>query len=74
MLIFLYFQCFRILDREDKGYLTFSDIRLAADEVDCPLSNNQIQEMLDEADTSGNAEVELGEFVMMMLRTSAFKF
>ncbi|XP_060602993.1 uncharacterized protein LOC132756041 [Ruditapes philippinarum] len=67
-------QCFRILDREDKGYLTFSDIRLAADEVDCPLSNNQIQEMLDEADTSGNAEVELGEFVMMMLRTSAFKF
>lgn len=53
--------------------MTFQDIRTAADEVDCQLSNGQIQEMLEEADASGNAEVELGEFIVMMLRTSAFK-
>ncbi|KAL4232712.1 hypothetical protein ACF0H5_007400 [Mactra antiquata] len=67
-------QCFRILDRDGKGYVTFDDLRVVADEVGCKLSNRQIQEMLDEADKSGNAEVELEEFIIMMLRTTAFNF
>ena len=66
------FQCFKILDPDDKGYLDFDDIREAADSADCRLSNRMIREMLDEADSSGDAKVNLDEFTMMMLRTNAF--
>lgn len=62
------------MDRDDKGYLTFEDIRTAANEAECQLSNRQIQEMLEEADANGNNQIDIGEFVMVMLRTSAFKF
>lgn len=65
-------QCFRLLDRDEKGFLNFDDIRTAADEVGCRLSNRMIREMLDDADTSGDAEIGPDEFLMMMLRTSAF--
>jgi len=67
-------QCFRILDKDDKGYLTFDDLRVAADDTDCGLSNRQIMEMLGEADTSGDSKVNLEEFTIIMLRSSAFNF
>lgn len=66
-------QCFRMLDRQNKGYLTFADLRRAADDVDCKLSNGMIREMVEEADTSGNGHISLDEFTIIMLRTSAFK-
>ena len=69
----MFFQCFRMLDTNNKGYLTFADLRLAADDVDCKLSNRMIREMVDEADTSGDGQINLDEFMIMMLRTSAFK-
>lgn len=65
-------QCFRILDREDKGYLTSEDIRVAAHECDCQLSNKHIRQMMDEADTSGDGKVNVDEFLIIMLRTAAF--
>ncbi|KAH3889129.1 centrin-2-like [Dreissena polymorpha] len=67
-------QCFRILDADDKGYVTFEDIRRAADSTKCGLSERQIHEMLDEADTSGDGKISLDEFTIIMLRTSAFNF
>lgn len=66
-------QCFRMLDIHGKGYLTFADLRRAADDVDCKLSNRMIREMVDEADTSGDGHISLDEFMIIMLRTSAFK-
>ena len=62
-----------MLDTNNKGYLTFADLRHAADDVDCKLSNRMIREMVDEADTSGDGQINLDEFITMMLRTSAFK-
>ena len=62
-----------MLDTHGKGYLTFADLRRAADDVDCKLSNRMIREMVDEADTSGDGHISLDEFMIIMLRTSAFK-
>ena len=70
--MYLFLQCFRILDEEDKGYLTFGDIRKVADEVECNLSNRMIREMIDEADASGDGQVSLDEFLIIMLRSNAF--
>ncbi|XP_052811747.1 centrin-1-like [Mya arenaria] len=67
-------QCFRILDHDDKGYVTMNDLRAAADETKCALSNRQLAEMVSEADASGDGQVSLDEFTIIMLRTSAFNF
>ena len=62
-----------MLDVQNKGYLNFADLRRAADDVECKLSNGMIREMVEEADTSGDGHINLDEFMIIMLRTSAFK-
>ena len=62
-----------MLDTDSKGYVNFADLRQAADDVECKLSNGIIQDMVEEADTSGDGKINLDEFIIMMLRTSAFK-
>ncbi|KAK7108756.1 uncharacterized protein [Littorina saxatilis] len=65
-------RCFRMLDREQKGYLTIEDLRSVSDEQKLPLSNRAIREMIQEADVSGDARVTSDEFIHIMLQTSMF--
>ncbi|KAL3881170.1 hypothetical protein ACJMK2_027627 [Sinanodonta woodiana] len=66
-------QCFKMLDDDGKGYLKFEDLRKAADELDVNLSNRAIQEMLEEADTSGNGEISVDEFVQIIMQTTTYR-
>ncbi|KAL8592798.1 hypothetical protein ACOMHN_045952 [Nucella lapillus] len=66
-------QCFRMLDRDQKGYITASDLRHAADSQKVPLSNRAIREMIQEADVSGDAKVTSDEFILIMLQSSTFR-
>ncbi|XP_067676651.1 uncharacterized protein [Haliotis asinina] len=66
-------QCFRLLDVGGKGFLTFSDLRQAADQAQVRLSNKALREMLQEADVIGDGRITVDEFVHIMLQTNTFR-
>ncbi|KAK3608419.1 hypothetical protein CHS0354_035422 [Potamilus streckersoni] len=66
-------QCFKMLDEDGKGYIIFEDLRKAADELEVHLSNRAIREMLEEADTSGNGEISVDEFVRIIMQTTTYR-
>ncbi|XP_076466801.1 uncharacterized protein LOC143298026 [Babylonia areolata] len=66
-------QCFRMLDRDQKGYITASDLRHAAESQKLPLSNRAIREMIQEADVTGDSKVTSDEFIHIMLQSSLFR-
>ncbi|XP_048239423.1 uncharacterized protein LOC124122859 [Haliotis rufescens] len=66
-------QCFHLLDVSGKGFLTFSDLREAADHTQVRLSNRAVREMLQEADVTGDGKITPDEFVHIMLQTNTFR-
>ena len=71
--LFFPFQGFRMLDSDQKGYLTADDLRKAADGQKLPFSNRAIREMVEEADVTGDGKVTADEFIHIMLQTSMFR-
>lgn len=52
-------QCFKLMDKDNKGYLTVDDLRELSEETKVCLSNGMIKEMFQEADRSGDGKVTL---------------
>nr|KAG5691608.1 hypothetical protein BaRGS_023736 [Batillaria attramentaria] len=66
-------QGFRLLDTDQKGYVTAADLRQASDSQKLSLSNRAIREMIQEADLTGDNKISPEEFVHIMLQCSMFK-
>ncbi|KAJ6806252.1 caltractin-like [Iris pallida] len=63
-------KAFRIIDQDNNGKISAKDILSIAKELGENFSRQEIIEMVEEADTNGDAEVDADEFFRMMKRTS----
>lgn len=65
--VYKYMTRFKLIDKEDKGYISINDIRRSIQqhgEKDVP--GEELHEILKEIDTNMNGQVELDEYLQMM--------
>ncbi|RTG83364.1 centrin-1 [Schistosoma bovis] len=65
-------KAFRICDDDDSGKLTLSKLKRAAQILGEDITDEEIQEMIDEADKNGDGEVSEEEFLWIMRKTNIF--
>nr|XP_045058406.2 centrin-4 isoform X1 [Desmodus rotundus] len=61
---------FKLFDDDDTGSITLNNIKRVAQELGENLTDDELQEMLDEADRDGDGEINEEEFLRMMQKTS----
>ncbi|KAF9373088.1 hypothetical protein CPB97_000814 [Podila verticillata] len=60
---------FQLFDTQGKGYIRMEDLKRIAGELGIPMSDQQLDEMIDEADRDGNGAVTAEEFGRVMRKT-----
>ena len=63
---------FRIYDEDDSGTINFDNLKKVALELNEPLTDDEIRDMIKEADKDGDGEVNLDEFLTLMKRAKLF--
>ncbi|XP_020296022.1 caltractin isoform X2 [Pseudomyrmex gracilis] len=59
-------QAFRLFDDDDTGKISFKNLKRVAHELGETLTDEEIQEMIDEADKDGDGEISQEEFLRIM--------
>lgn len=59
-------QAFRLFDDDDTGKISFKNLKRVARELGENLTDEEIQEMIDEADKDGDGEISQEEFLRIM--------
>ncbi|MES1913736.1 MAG: hypothetical protein MHM6MM_005898 [Cercozoa sp. M6MM] len=62
---------FQLFDEDDTGYITFRNLKHVCSELGEDISDEEIQEMIDEADRSGQGRVTFDDFYKIMKKRSA---
>ncbi|KAF6253413.1 caltractin [Scenedesmus sp. NREL 46B-D3] len=65
-------KAFRLFDDDESGFITFKNLKRVAKELGENLTDEEIQEMIDEADRDGDGQVSEEEFFRIMKKTSLF--
>ncbi|XP_045478631.1 caltractin-like [Harmonia axyridis] len=65
-------KAFRLFDDDDTGKITFKNLKRVAKELGENLTDEELQEMLDEADLNGDGEISQEEFLRVMKKTSLY--
>ncbi|KAK9875554.1 hypothetical protein WA026_009362 [Henosepilachna vigintioctopunctata] len=65
-------KAFRLFDDDDTGKITFKNLKRVAKELGENLTDEELQEMLDEADLNGDGEINQEEFLRVMKKTSLY--
>jgi len=65
-------QGFKLMDADNTGKISINNLRLASRQTGVKLSEQELQEMLFEADLDGDSEVSADEFIQIMLKTNLF--
>ncbi|CAL5996293.1 Centrin [Hexamita inflata] len=65
-------KAFRLFDDDNTGKITFKNLKRVAKELGENLTDEEIQEMIDEADRDGDGEINEEEFLRIMRRTSLY--
>ena len=63
-------QAFRLFDDDETGKISFKNLKRVATELGERLTDEELSEMIDEADRDGDGEVNLDEFLRVMRKTS----
>ncbi|ERE88376.1 centrin-2-like protein [Cricetulus griseus] len=63
-------KAFKLFDDDATGSISLNNIKRVAKELGENLTEDELQEMLDEADRDGDGEINEEEFLRMMKRTS----
>ncbi|KAL1920842.1 uncharacterized protein VTP21DRAFT_11477 [Calcarisporiella thermophila] len=63
---------FRLFDDDNTGRISFRNLKRVAREVGEPITDEELREMLEEADRDGDGEVSEEEFVRIMKKTGLF--
>lgn len=61
-------KAFRLFDAGETGKISFADLKRVATELGEPLTDGELQEMIDEADRDGDGEVDEAEFMRVMAK------
>merc|ERR1719347_1988328 len=65
-------KAFKLFDDDDSGKITFTNLKRVAAELGENLTDEELQEMIDEADREGDGEVNQEEFLRIMKKTSLY--
>merc|ERR1711933_456885 len=63
-------KAFRLFDDDETGFITLKNLRRVAKEIGENMTDEELQEMIDEADRDGDGQVSEEEFLRMMKKTS----
>lgn len=65
-------RAFRLFDDDDTGKISFKNLKRVAIELGEDLTDEEIQEMIDEADKDGDGEISQDEFLRIMKKTCLY--
>ena len=65
-------KAFRLFDDDETGTISFKNLKRVAKELGENLTDEELQEMIDEADRDGDGEVNQDEFLRIMKKTSLY--
>jgi Ca2+-binding EF-hand superfamily protein len=65
-------KAFRLFDRDNKGKISFADLKAVSRELGENLTDEELQEMIDEADRDGDGLISEEEFLRIMKKTNLF--
>ncbi len=65
-------KAFRLFDEDDTGKISFKNLKRVAKELGENMADEEIQEMIDEADRDGDGEISEDEFFRIMKKTNLF--
>uniref|UniRef100_A0A0G4IFG4 EF-hand domain-containing protein n=1 Tax=Chromera velia CCMP2878 TaxID=1169474 RepID=A0A0G4IFG4_9ALVE len=65
-------KAFRLFDDDETGRITFKNLKRVAKELGENMTDEELQEMIDEADRDGDGEINEDEFLRIMKKTNLF--
>ena len=65
-------KAFRLFDDDESGKISFKNLKRVAKELGENMTDEEIQEMIDEADRDGDGEICEEEFMRIMKKTNLF--
>lgn len=65
-------KAFRLFDDDDTGTISFKNLKRVAKELGENLTDEELKEMIEEADMDGDGEVNQDEFLRIMKKTSLY--
>lgn len=65
-------KAFRLFDDDDTGTISFKNLKRVAKELGENLTDEELKEMIEEADLDGDGEVNQDEFLRIMKKTSLY--
>merc|ERR1719329_1715491 len=65
-------KAFRLFDDDETGKISFKNLKRVAKELGERITDEELQEMIDEADRDGDGEVNEEEFLRIMKKTNLF--
>ncbi|XP_012287292.1 caltractin [Orussus abietinus] len=65
-------KAFRLFDDDDTGKISFKNLKRVAGELGENLTDEELQEMIDEADRDGDGEISQEEFLHIMKKTCLY--
>lgn len=65
-------KAFRLFDDDETGKITFKNLKRVAVELGENMTDEELQDMIDEADRDGDGEVSLDEFLRIMKKANMF--
>lgn len=65
-------KAFRLFDDDETGKISFKNLKRVAKELGENLNDEELQEMIEEADLDGDGEVNEDEFLRVMKKTSLY--
>ena len=65
-------QVFALFDDDQTGVISFRNLKRVANELGENLTDEELQEMIDEADRDGDGEINEDEFLRIMKKTSLY--
>ena len=65
-------KAFRLFDDDETGKISFRNLKRVAKELGENMTDEELQEMIDEADRDGDGEISEEEFLRIMKKTSLY--
>ena len=65
-------KAFRLFDSEEKGKIGFKDLKRVAKELGENMTDEELNEMIEEADRDGDGEISEEDFIRIMKKTNLF--
>ncbi|NXT45508.1 CETN2 protein, partial [Pluvianellus socialis] len=63
-------KAFKVFDRDGTGKISFQNLKVVAGELGEDVTDEELQEMIDEADVDGDGEVDKQEFLRILTLTN----